>query len=174
VQIMDDSGQPLPTGREGEVCVRGPNIMMGYWHDPEATRAVLRDGWLRTGDVGKLDADGYLYITDRLKDLIIKGGENISPRQIEDVLIAHPAVAEVAVIGIPDKTLGEDMIAVIVLRRGHNASESEILEHAGRTLSKFKAPTRVVFRDELPKNGVGKILKRELRRELSPARGRAC
>jgi long-chain acyl-CoA synthetase len=167
VCILDDSGQPLPTGQSGEICTRGPNIMTGYWNDPEATAAMLRNGWLHTGDVGHLDADGYLYITDRMKDIIIKGAENISPRQIEEALHSHPAVAEVAVIGIPDATLGEEVCAVVVLRAGHSATESELRDHAGKFVNRFRVPTRVVFRTELPKNGVGKVLKRELRRELS-------
>ena len=153
--------------KPGEICVRGPNVMTGYWNDPDATAAVLRDGWLHTGDVGHLDADGYLYITDRIKDIIIKGGENISPRQIEEALHTHPAVAEVAVIGLPDPTLGEEVCAVVVLRAGHSATEAELREHVGQFVHKFRVPARFVFRPELPKNGVGKILKRELRRELS-------
>jgi long-chain acyl-CoA synthetase len=167
VRIVDHSGRPLPAGESGEICVRGPNVMTGYWNDPEATKAVIRDGWLHTGDVGHLDAGGYLYITDRLKDIIITGGENISPRQIEEVLHTHPAVAEVAVIGLPDPLLGEEVCAVVVLRAGHTATEAELREHAGHFVHKYFVPARIVFRSELPKSGVGKILKRELRRELS-------
>jgi long-chain acyl-CoA synthetase len=169
VRILGDAGRPLPAGRSGEICVRGPNVMAGYWNDPEATRAVLRDGWLHTGDVGHLDADGYLYITDRMKDIIIKGGENISPRQIEEVLHQHPAVAEVAVVGLPDVTYGEEVCAVVVLRAGHAATEAELQEHAGRFVNRFKVPARVVFLTALPKSGVGKVLKRELRQELAAA-----
>jgi long-chain acyl-CoA synthetase len=167
VSILDDHGQPLPTGKSGEVCTRGPNVMIGYWNDPEATKAMLRDGWLHTGDVGHLDADGYLYITDRMKDIIIKGAENISPRQIEEALHSHPAVAEVAVIGIPHATLGEEICAVVVLRKGHSPTEAELRDHAAKFVNKFRVPTRFVFRPELPKSGVGKVLKRELRRELA-------
>jgi long-chain acyl-CoA synthetase len=167
VRILDSAGRTLPTGEAGEICVRGPNVMTGYWNDPEATAAVLRDGWLHTGDVGQLDADGFLYITDRLKDIIIKGAENISPRQIEEALHAHPAVAEVAVVGVPDKTLGEDVCAVVVLRAGQTATENELRDHAGKFVNRFRVPARIVFRGELPKNGVGKVLKRELRRELA-------
>jgi long-chain acyl-CoA synthetase len=167
VCILAPDGRPLPPGESGEICVRGPNVMTGYWNDPAATRAVLRDGWLHSGDVGHLDADGYLYITDRMKDIIIKGGENISPRQIEEAIHKHPAVAEVAVIGLPDKTFGEEVCAVVVLRAGQTATEAELQEHAGRFVNKFKVPARVVFRPALPKSGVGKILKRELRRELA-------
>jgi long-chain acyl-CoA synthetase len=167
VCIRDESGRPLPPGQQGEICTRGPNVMTGYWNDPEATAAVLRDGWLHTGDVGHLDADGYLYITDRMKDIIIKGAENISPRQIEEALHRHPAVAEAAVVGVPDPVLGEDICAVVVLRAGHAATEAELRDHAGRFVNKYKVPSRVVFRPGLPKSGVGKVLKRELRRELT-------
>jgi long-chain acyl-CoA synthetase len=140
--------------------------MTGYWNDPEATAAVLRDGWLHTGDVGHLDADGYLYITDRIKDIIIKGAENISPRQIEETLHTHPAVAEVAVIGLPDPKLGEEVCAIVVLRAGQTATEAELREHAGKFMHRFRVPGLIVFRKDLPKSGVGKVLKRELRREL--------
>jgi long-chain acyl-CoA synthetase len=167
VCIQDPDGKHLAAGERGEICVRGPNLMTGYWNDPAATAAVMRAGWLRTGDVGYLDADGYLFITDRMKDIIIKGGENISPRQVEEAIHTHPAVAEVAVIGLPDATLGEEVCAVVVLRAGHAATEAELREHAGRFVGKFKVPARVVFRPALPKSGVGKVLKRELRRELA-------
>ncbi len=167
VCIQDDAGRPLPAGQSGEICTCGPNVMAGYWNDPDATKTVLRNGWLHTGDVGHLDADGYLYITDRMKDIIIKGAENISPRQIEEALHSHPAVAEVAVVGLPHVTLGEEICAVVVLRAGHSATEAELREHAGRFVNKFRVPTRIAFRSELPKNGVGKVLKRELRRELA-------
>ncbi len=167
VCIQDHSGKQLPPNQAGEICVRGPNVMAGYWQDPAATAAVIRDGWLHTGDVGHLDDDGFLSITDRMKDIIIKGGENISPRQIEEALHSHPAVAEVAVVGLPDATFGEDVCAVVVLRAGHAATEAELREHAGRLVHRFKVPARVAFRDALPKSTVGKVLKRELRRELS-------
>jgi long-chain acyl-CoA synthetase len=167
VTIRGHDERPLPPGASGEICVRGPNVMAGYWNDPEATKAVLRDGWLHSGDVGRLNAAGYLYITDRSKDIIIKGAENISPRQIEEALHTHPAVAEVAVVGLPDPAFGEDVCAVVVLRSGHAATEAELREHAAGHVNKFKVPSRVVFRTELPKSGVGKVLKRELRRELA-------
>ena len=163
--ILDDSDHEVPTGTEGEVCVRGPHVMQGYWKDPETTQAAMRSGWLHTGDLGRVDADGYLYITGRKKDLIIKGGENISPREIEEAIYQHPAVAEAAVIGIPDATFGEQVGAVVVLRPGRSATEQEIQEHVAGYVNKFKVPARVFFRSELPKSPVGKILKRELRQE---------
>jgi long-chain acyl-CoA synthetase len=170
VCVQDGSGRPLPPNQPGEICCRGPNVMTGYWNDPAATKAVLRDGWLHTGDVGHLDDNGYLYITDRMKDIIIKGAENISPRQIEEAIHTHPAVAEVAVIGLPHTSFGEEVCAVVVLRAGHQAGEAELREHAGKFVNRFKVPGRVVFRSELPKSGVGKVLKRELRRELSESK----
>ena len=153
VCIQDEHGKQLPPNQAGEICARGPNVMTGYWNDPEATERVLKTGWLHTGDVGHLDADGYLYITDRMKDVIIKGGENISPRQIEEALHTHPAVAEVAVIGLPDRTFGEEVCAVVVLRAGHAATEAELQEHARGHVSKFKAPARIVFRRSCPRAG---------------------
>ncbi|MFN9603789.1 MAG: class I adenylate-forming enzyme family protein [Planctomycetota bacterium] len=167
--ILDDKDQPVPTDTEGEVCVRGPHVMRGYWKDPETTQAAMRSGWLHTGDLGRVDADGYLYITGRKKDLIIKGGENISPREIEDAIYQHPAVAETAVIGIPDETFGEQVCAVVVLRPGQSATETEIQQHVAGFVNKFKVPSKVIFRADLPKSPVGKILKRELRQEYAAA-----
>jgi long-chain acyl-CoA synthetase len=165
--ILDDADQEVPVGTEGEVCVRGPHVMQAYWKDPETTQTAMRSGWLHTGDLGRVDADGYLYITGRKKDLIIKGGENISPREIEEAIYQHPAVAETAVIGIPDTTFGEQVCAVVVLRPGHSATETEIQQHVAGFVNKFKVPSKVVFRSDLPKSPVGKILKRELRREYA-------
>lgn len=165
--ILNIENQPVPTGSEGEICVRGAHVMQGYWKDPETTAFAMRAGWLHTGDLGRVDEDGYLYITGRIKDLIIKGGENISPREIEEALYQHPAIAEAAVIGIPDATFGEQICAVVVLRPGHSATEVEIQNHVGRFVNKFKVPASVVFRSDLPKSPVGKILKRELRQAYS-------
>ena len=167
IRIADSEGQTLAPRAEGEICIQGANIMRGYWGDEAATRAAIVDGWLRTGDVGYMDEEGYIYITDRKKDLIIKGGENISPREIEEVIYEHPAVAEVAVIGMPDESFSETVCAVIALRPGQSASEAEMQEHVGRYLTRFKVPSRVFFKSELPKSSVGKLLKRELRRELT-------
>jgi len=164
--IMDDTGEQLPPGQTGEVCVSGPNVTTGYWRNPEATGQALTGKWLRTGDVGYLDEEGYLFITDRKKDLIIKGGENISPREIEEALYQHPQIVEAAVIGLPDPVFGEQICAVVQLTPGSALSEDDIRQHVGQYVTKFKVPARVVFRSTLPKNNNGKILKREIRAEL--------
>lgn len=161
--ILDDDRNPVPTGESGEVCVRGPNVMAGYYGLPEATAETVREGWLLTGDIGHLDEDGFLFITERKKDLIIRGGFNIYPRDVEEALYAHPAVSEAGVVGVPHATLGEEVLAFIVLRPGAEATEQELLEHCRARLAKYKTPSHVVFTDALPKNPVGKILKRELR-----------
>ena len=169
LQIQDPSGAPLPARTTGEICARGENIMLGYWNDPEATAQALAGGWLHTGDIGFLDEDGFVYVTDRKKDLIIKGGENISPREIEEAIYEHPAVAEAAVVRVPHPVYGEDIWAAVVAKPAASVSEEEICSHVGRYVTKFKIPTRVIFYTELPKNGVGKILKRQIREELSRA-----
>ncbi|HLG96521.1 MAG TPA: AMP-binding protein [Bryobacteraceae bacterium] len=164
--IMNDQAQPLPSGTAGEICLKGANIMAGYWRDPGATKEVLKDGWLHTGDIGYLDEEGYLFITDRKKDLIIKGGENISPREIEEAFYRHPAVAEAAVIGIPDAVYGEEIWAVLQLKTGVEAAEEELRLHVGQYVTKFKVPSRVLFQPMLPKNTTGKILKYKIRAQL--------
>ena len=163
VEIRDDDGRALPPGEQGEVCIRGPNIMAGYYKLPDETAHALRDGWFYSGDIGYLDEDGYLYITDRKKDMIIRGGFNIYPRDVEEVLHGHPAVLEAAVVGIPDATMGEEVKAYVVLRPGAQASEEDLLQHAREHLAKYKTPRWVEFIDVLPKNAVGKILKGDLR-----------
>jgi long-chain acyl-CoA synthetase len=140
--------------------------MKGYWNDDEATSQALAGGWLRTGDIGRLDQDGFLCITDRKKDLIVKGGENIAPREIEEAIARHPAVAEVAVVGFADPVYGENLCAVVALTPGATATEDEIRSHAGALVAKFKVPARVVFRAALPRNAAGKVLKRELRKGI--------
>jgi acyl-CoA synthetase (AMP-forming)/AMP-acid ligase II len=172
VRIVDDDDREVPPGASGEIVVRGDLVMRGYWGKPEATAETLRNGWLHTGDVGHLDADGYLYITDRKKDMIISGGSNIYPREVEEVICAHPAVHEVAVIGIPDEKWGELVRAMVVLRPGARATEAEIIEHCRRGLASYKKPQSVEFIAELPKNAYGKILKRELRERFWTARAR--
>ena len=166
IRIFDDQDQPLPPRSIGEVCLSGPNISAGYWRDSQASRDALRSGWLHTGDVGFLDEEGYLFITDRKKDLIIKGGENVSPREIEEALFLHPSVAEAAVVGVPDVVYGEEICAVVQLKPGAIATEDEIRQHVARYVTRFKVPARVVFQAELPKNSNAKILKRALREHL--------
>ena len=163
VAILDDDDRPVPTGEPGEVCVRGPNVMLGYYRLPEETAKTLRHGWLHTGDVGRVDHDGFLYIVERKKDVIIRGGFNIYPREVEDVLYAHPHVAEAAVIGMPDAVMGEDVLAFVALKSGAVATAEEIIGFCQARLAKFKCPKQVRFVDALPKSPIGKILRKELR-----------
>lgn len=163
VTILDDDDRPLGPGETGEVCVRGPNVMKGYHNLPEETAAAVRSGWFHTGDMGHLDEDGYLYITERKKDLIIRGGFNIYPRDVEDALYGHPSVLECAVVGVPDARFGEEVRAYVVLRPGTSATAEELLAVCTENLAKYKTPKDVVFLDTLPKNPIGKILKRDLR-----------
>jgi long-chain acyl-CoA synthetase len=164
MQIVDDQGKTLPPGQKGEIVIRGPQIMKGYWNKPQETAEVLIDGWLHTGDVGYVDDDGYFWITDRKKDLIIKGGENISPRTIEEVLFACPHVSEAAVIGMKDSIYGEDIKAFVVLQPGTSATAEEILAFCRTKLTNFLLPRKIVFIQSLPKSLVGKVLKTELRK----------
>ncbi len=164
--IVDDRDRPVPARQVGEICLAGPNITPGYWRDTEATDEVLRNGWFHTGDVGYVDEEGYLFITDRKKDLIIKGGENISPREIEDAFYLHPAVAEAAVVGLPDPVYGEQIYAVLQLKTGVEITEEVLLSHVSQFVTKFKVPGRVIFQPMLPKNLNGKILKYKIRAEL--------
>jgi long-chain acyl-CoA synthetase len=163
IRIADDDDRPLPAGEVGEVCVRGDNVMLGYYRMPEETARVVRGGWLHTGDMGRLDADGFLWIVERKKDLIIRGGFNVYPREVEDVLYAHPAVAEAAAIGVPDPLLGEDVCAFVVLKSGAAASADALIAFCQERLAKFKCPREVRFVDGLPKSPIGKILRKELR-----------
>ncbi|MBI4268903.1 MAG: long-chain fatty acid--CoA ligase [Candidatus Rokubacteria bacterium] len=163
VRILDDDDRELPADEVGEVCVRGPNVMLGYYGLPDETERTLRKGWLHTGDVGKLDADGFLYIVERKKDLIIRGGFNVYPREVEEVLYAHSKVAEAAVVGMRDPLMGEDVLAFVALRPGAAATEDEIVTFCQERLARYKCPKQVRFVDALPKNPVGKILRKELR-----------
>lgn len=167
VEIMDPNGNLMPAGEVGEVVIRGANVMRGYLGQPEATATALRDGWLHTGDLGRLDHDGYLVLVDRLKDIIIRGGENISPKEIEDVLYLHPAVMEAAVVGRPDAVYGEVPMAFVALRPGTSATGEELSEHCRASLSAYKVPRDIRILADLPKNSVGKIVKGALRETLA-------
>jgi long-chain acyl-CoA synthetase len=161
--VADANGQPLPCGETGEVLVRGAPVMLGYWRNPEASERALRGGWLWTGDMGALDCEGYLTLKDRSKDLIISGGTNIYPREVEEALLLHTAVAEVSVIGEPDPEWGENVVACIVPRGQHLPSIDELDAHCCDQIARFKRPKRYVFLPKLPKNNYGKVLKTELR-----------
>ena len=163
VKIFDDHDNELPPGKMGEIVVKGEVVMKGYWRNPQATSETLRRGWLHTGDLGVMDEKGYVYILDRAKDMIISGGENIYSREIEDVILLHPAVHEVAVIGVPDETWGEAIKAIVALKEGRKATEEEIINFCKGYLASFKKPKSVEFIDAIPKNPYGKVLKRELR-----------
>ncbi|MFX0579228.1 class I adenylate-forming enzyme family protein [Nocardia nepalensis] len=168
VAVMDPDGNVLDDGSSGEVVVRGPNVMRGYLGQPEATARTIVDGWLHTGDVGRFDADGYLVLVDRIKDMIIRGGENIYPKEIENVLHAHPGVLEAAVVGAPDPVLGEVPRAHVVPLPGSAVTVAELIEHCARSLARIKVPVSIFLTDALPRNPVGKIDKRKLR-ALAPS-----
>jgi fatty-acyl-CoA synthase len=166
VRLVDDRMQDVPPGTRGEVIASGPNVMPGYWQQPEATATSFTGDWFHTGDVAIADDDGYYTIVDRVKDIIISGGENIYPAEVEDALLYHPGIAEAAVIGVPDDRWGEVGRAIVVTRPGAEADEEAILSFLGGRLARYKIPKSVVFTQELPKSGAGKILKPELRRNF--------
>ncbi|SRR5579871_1503030 len=170
VEIRDDRGNRLPPGVEGEICLRGPKVTRGYWKDPEKTASAFFGDWLRTGDVGHLDAEGFLYLTDRKKDMIISGGENIASSEVERVIYELPAVREVAVIGQPDQRWGEMPVAVVVLAENAALDLPALAAHCRSRLAGFKVPRELVIRDSLPRNPSGKVLKRVLRAELEATR----
>ncbi|MEZ6074152.1 MAG: AMP-binding protein [Pirellulaceae bacterium] len=167
VCVQDDDNQIIPVGQTGELCFRGPSVMLGYWNNEEATRRAIIDGWLHSGDIGHIDERGYMYITDRKKDMMIKGGENISPREIEEIICQLAGVAEVAVLGVPDETYQEEIAAYIVPQANVQLTREQVLEFLTPQINKFKLPKYVNFVPQLPKNSNGKILKRELRDEWS-------
>jgi acyl-CoA synthetase (AMP-forming)/AMP-acid ligase II len=150
-------------GDPGEIVIRGPNVFRGYWKRPEETEAAFRDGWLRTGDVAYRDEDGYLFIVDRSKDLVIVSGFNVYPREVEEALASHPAVAECAVIGLPDERTGEAIRALVVRTEGTDVTESDLLEHCRGRLARFKLPREIHFVESLPKHVTGKVLRRRLK-----------
>jgi len=162
MRIQNDDGDPLPSGEIGEIAIRGDNVMKGYWRRPRDTEEAMEGGWFRTGDLGRVDAEGYFSIVDRKKDMIIRGGLNVYPREVEEVLYEHPAVAEAAVIGVPDQLLGEEVAAVVTLKPGASADPDQLREHVKRQLAAYKYPRHVWIVDELPYGGTGKILKRAI------------
>jgi long-chain acyl-CoA synthetase len=164
IKVLNAKGRELPPGQEGEIAVKGPTVMKGYWNLPEETAKAIKDGWLHTGDIGYTDKDGYFYITGRKKDIIIRGGENVSPVEVEEVLIRHPAVAEAGVVGIPDATYGEEIKAFVVIKRDKCVNEEELIRFCKDCLPTFKLPKKVHFTESLPKNLLGKVLRAELRK----------
>ncbi|MBV8665800.1 MAG: long-chain-fatty-acid--CoA ligase [Burkholderiaceae bacterium] len=164
VRIVDEAGKEVPRGTVGEVVARGPNVMQGYWGKPDQTVAAIRDGWMHTGDGGYMDEDGYVFIVDRIKDMIISGGENIYSAEVESALSTHPAVAASAVIGVPDADWGERVHAVVVKKPGVTVADQELIKHCKQLIAGYKCPRSVEFRDTLPLSGAGKILKVELRK----------
>jgi fatty-acyl-CoA synthase len=170
IAIQDQAGQPVPTGETGEICVCGPAVFAGYYNNDAANAAAFRDGWFRTGDLGHVDAEGFLYITGRASDMYISGGSNVYPRETEEKILMHPAIAEVAILGVPDAVWGEIGVAVCVLRPGETLSEADLLAWLGGQVARYKIPRRVFFWEALPKSGYGKIVKKDIRAELQ-ARG---
>jgi acyl-CoA synthetase (AMP-forming)/AMP-acid ligase II len=165
VRVVDPDGAQLPTGTVGEIIVRGGHVMLGYWNKPAETQAALRDGWMHTGDGGYLDDQGYLYVVDRIKDMIITGGENVYSAEVENAVARHRAVAQCAVIGLPDPDWGERVHAVVVLHPGATLTLAELREHTKTLIAGYKAPRSVEIAAALPISGTGKVLKRELRKK---------
>jgi long-chain acyl-CoA synthetase len=166
-KVVDlETGEDLPPGKEGEICIKGPQVMKGYWNNPEETSRDLKDGWLYTGDIGREDEDGYFYITDRKKDMIIYKGYNVYPRELEEVLFQHPAVEQCAVVGKPDMEVGEAPIGFVQLLKGTEATKEEIIEYTNSQVSAYKKLRDLIFVDTIPVNLAGKVLKRELREKL--------
>jgi long-chain acyl-CoA synthetase len=163
MQVWDDQGKALPPGEVGEIVIRGPNVMTGYWGRPEATaESITGEGWFKTGDMARVDEDGYFFIVDRKKDMIIRGGYNVYPREVEEILYEHPAVQEAAVVGVPDDALGEEVAAAVVLCKGEQADAAELRGFVRERIAAYKYPRKIWFTDELPKGPTGKILKREI------------
>jgi acyl-CoA synthetase (AMP-forming)/AMP-acid ligase II len=170
VSIQDNQGREVPPGATGEICVCGPAVFAGYYNNPEANEKAFRDGWFRTGDLGHMDEEGFVYITGRASDMYISGGSNVYPREIEEKILTHPAIAEVAILGVPDRTWGEVGVAVCVLRPGTEINERELLAWMDGKVARYKLPKRVFLWDALPKSAYGKITKKNIRAELE-ARG---
>ncbi len=166
MRIFDDNDNELPIGEVGEIVVRGENVMIGYRNQPAETAEAMRSGWYHTGDLGKVDVDGYFYIVDRKKDMIIVGGLNVYPREIEEVLYTHPAVQDAAVVGVPDRKRGEEPVAIVALKEGAEATGHDLIRYCRERLANYKVPRRVEFRESLPRSGTGKVVKRLLRKEM--------
>jgi long-chain acyl-CoA synthetase len=166
IRILDDAGKEMPCGQDGEIVVKGPNVMKGYYKLDNETKRALRNGWFFTGDIGRLDEDGYLCITDRKGDLIISGGHNIYPREVEEVLACHPDLVESAVIGVPDMDMGEIVKAFVVVKQGRDVEPEALFKFCKERMAAFKVPGYVEYRDALPKDGPGKIIKKLLRQEV--------
>jgi long-chain acyl-CoA synthetase len=167
VSIRDEKDSELPPGQDGEICVRSPGVMSGYWHTPDSAVTVVSGGWLHTGDIGHVDPDGYLYVVDRKKDLILRGGFNVFPRDVEEALLAHPAVAQAGVIGRPDERVGEEVVGFVSLRPGAAATPEELIEHAKRRLSAVKYPREIRIVPAVPLTSVGKLDRKQLRQWLA-------
>jgi long-chain acyl-CoA synthetase len=165
--VDPETGHDVPPGEVGELVLRGPQVMAGYWEQPEETADALRDGWLRTGDMATMSDDGFFTIVDRAKDLVIVGGINVYPREVEEVLSSHPAVQDAAIIGVPDERRGELPYAFVVRAAGQEATEEELIEHCRRNLARYKVPSGIEFRDDLPRTMIGKVLRKDLRAEIS-------
>ena len=168
LRVVDEHGHDVPAGEVGELWIKGPNVVKGYWNDPEATAESFTDGWLHSGDLGRIDEEGFIYIADRVKEMLIRGGENIYCVEVENALYSHPAVMDAAVIGLPHRVLGEEVAAVVQIGPGAEVGEEELKRHVATQLAAFKVPVRIDLRREpLPRNAAGKILKRQLKRELT-------
>jgi long-chain acyl-CoA synthetase len=163
MRVVDGEGREVPVGEVGEIAIRGHNIMRGYWRRPEATAEAIPDGWFRSGDLGRVDEDGYFFIVDRKKELIIRGGFNVYPREVEEVLYEHPAVGEAAVIGLPHESLGQEVAAAVALKPGAQATPEEIRDYVKGQVAPYKYPRHVWIVQVLPKTATGKILRREIR-----------
>jgi len=172
VCVVDENDKPVKCGKVGEIVVRGKNVMMGYWKQPELTREILKGGWLHTGDVGTVDEDGYIYLIDRKADMIVTGGENVYPKETEDVLYEHPNVQECVVVSAPDDKWGERVQAVVVLKKGQIATEEELINHCKSKLAGYKCPKKIEFWDQLPKTPIGKILRKEVKKHFWQCRER--
>jgi acyl-CoA synthetase (AMP-forming)/AMP-acid ligase II len=173
IRIVDEDGNDCPTGTSGEVVVRGPHTMIGYWNKPEETAKALRDGWVYTGDAAYFDEQGYLFIVDRVKDMVVTGGENVFTTEVENAVIGHEAVQDVAVIGIPHPEWGEAVHAIVILHPGESVTEDELITHCRERIAGYKLPKSISFREEpLPLSGAGKVLKTELRKPFWEGRER--